>query len=265
MSVKRNFVDVSHGQMHYRYAGEQALPALICLHMMPKSSRGFTHLMAELEKQYFVLSPDFPGYGESDFYPEGQPGIEDYASSILEFMDAMALSKAHLLGYHTGSKVAVELAHQAAERVLSVVCISAPIMTAAEVDQLHDYFQPIPLDAAGTRYQIMWQRVQEFAGPGMNLEMCAESMAENLRGGERYEEGHIAAFNYSGIFPERLKDISAPLKVFNIGDDLYQQTKRVGEFIDGSAYLEKPDWGHGFLQLHAEEFAELLSEFINSV
>lgn len=70
-SVKRQVIDGRYGQLHLRVAGrehEDKKPAVLCLHMMPKSSRGFARLIPELAKDRLVIAPDYPGYGESDHF-----------------------------------------------------------------------------------------------------------------------------------------------------------------------------------------------------
>ena len=45
-AIKRGFVDVPHGQMHYRYAGDSGEPLLI-LHASPGSSRQQVRLIED--------------------------------------------------------------------------------------------------------------------------------------------------------------------------------------------------------------------------
>lgn len=264
--VRRQFVDCATGQLHLRSCGVKSeQPAILCLHLMPKSGRVFAPLLPELADGRLVLAPDYPGYGESDPYPQGmQPTVCDYAGSICEVIDRFELECCNLVGYHTGSMVAAEIALRRPDQVAKLVLISAPIFTPSEVSRFRRHFAPIPLDEAGTRYRLMWERIQQHRGPGMTLEMAAESMAENLRGGERYEEGHEAAFTHAKAFAATLGQLSQPVLVLNVGDDLFDHTLRVDAHLRNGSRVDCPQWGHGFLELRAREVASLILDFLDN-
>ncbi|MEL7028463.1 MAG: alpha/beta fold hydrolase, partial [Pseudomonadota bacterium] len=174
--VFRRFVEGRYGQMHLRLT--EPAPArrtpLVCLHMSPKSGRCFAKLMGAMGEDRVMVAPDYPGYGESDLPPETPPvRIEDYAACVWEAVDALGLGEVDLLGYHTGSKVAVEMAGQRGGSVRKILLISASVFTPDELEQIKAYFEPIPLDEDGTRFKTMWSRVVEYRGPGMTLEMMA--------------------------------------------------------------------------------------------
>jgi len=265
MLVRRKFIDVKTGQLHLRVAGQTSSNiAIICLHMMPKSGRIYAKILPELATDYFVIAPDFPGCGESDHFAEGHlPSVADYADSIEEVIRYFKLEQAYLVGYHTGSMVAVELAYRNPILVKKLVNLSAPILTRKEINDYHQYFAPIPLDQDGTRFRIMWERILHYAGPGFSLEMASESMAENMRGGERYEEGHVAAFNYAPLYVERLTVIEQPIWVINLADDLEEQTRRAAEYLNNGHVTEFPNWGFGCLDLWSAEMASEILTYLS--
>lgn len=113
-----------------------------------------------------------------------QVSIEDYARNMRLVIVALALSVVDILGYHTGSLVAAQMTHQRPGYVNRLVMIGAPLFSAELLSSVKDYFQPVPLDEAGTRFSNMWQRVLEHAGKGNTLALAAKSFAENLRAGE---------------------------------------------------------------------------------
>lgn len=270
MSVKRRFIDADHGQLHLRVAGHSSLnerskPAIICLHMVPKSGRSFANLLPELASERVAIAPDYPGYGESDpFSTIAEPSIDDYATSIHQLIGAYELNKIDLVGYHTGSMVAVAIAHRYPGLVRKVVNISAPIFTDAELAEFHQHYAPVPLDEAGTRFSTMWQRIMYHRGPGMTLEMAANSLAENLRAGERYEDGHRAAFNFSKRYVTLLEVIKQPVWVMNLADDLSEHTRRASDHLNNGFVTEFPAWGHGCLDRWPAEIAQEILGFLDS-
>lgn len=267
MSITRHFVDGPYGQLHVRTAGsESAQPALVCLHMSPKSSWQFIDLMNEIGARRFTIAPDNPGHGESALPPpEPHVTIEDYARCVWTAIDAFTPGPVFLLGSHTGALVSVEAAHQRPERVLGIVSQSAPIMTPEEVAAFEGAYKPIPLDEAGTRFRVLWERVLEHRGPNMPLTLCAESYAENFRSGDAYEWGHRAAFAYAATYTKRLAEIEQPILLINVNDDLNEHSRRADNLMKNGRRLEKPDWGHGFLSLHAIETAQIVETFCREV
>lgn len=263
--VKRFYVEGSFGQIHCRgvFPDKPGQAGVVCCHMSPKSSQSYNDLLPYLAKDRFSVALDYPGYGESDPPPpEPHVRVEDYANAVWEVVDALTPTPVHLVGYHTGSMVAIEAAHQRPQQTISVINISAPVFTDEEQKRLHQEYAPIPLDEAGTRFKIMWERVLHHRGPNMTLEMAAQSYAENFRGGENYEYGHRAAFNYANTYRERLAQIEQPLLVINPNDDCYEQSKRADELMKNGRRLDRLDWGHGFLHANAQEAAQLITNFI---
>ena len=143
--------------------------------------------------------------------------------------------------------------------------ISAPILSPAEAAALDREFSPLPIDEEGTRFSIMWQRVLAHRGPGMTLEMAADSFAENLRAGDHYEWGHRAAFAYAATYQRKLGEISQPLLVINPGDDCWELSQRADALWNDGRRIDKPEWGHGFLSAFADDAAELILEFLQQV
>jgi len=262
--VTRTFVDGPFGQLHCRIARPEApsKTPLICLHMSPKSGKSYRDILPYLADDRIVLAPDYPGHGESD-PPPANPhvSIADFARSAWAVADALTNGPVHILGYHTGSMIAVEMAVQRPDNVKSIISISAPVFTAEEQTNLNSDYSPIPIDEEGTRFRIMWERVLKHRGPGMTLQMAADSFAENLRAGDDYEWGHRAAFAYSPTYNRNLEVIDTPLLVLNPDDDCHEQSLRADALLTNGRRVELPHWGHGFLNAFPAEAARVILDF----
>jgi len=265
-AVRRTYVDGPFGQIHVRRAdatGDAGKPPLYCLHQSPKSGLEFERFMVAACTDRTVIAPDYPGYGMSDT-PDSLPDIADYARSCWAVADALGHDRLDLFGNHTGSKVAAEMAVQHPGRVRGIVMVSAAILTDAEREMFGGYFQPIPLDEAGTRLRTMWERIAKHAGPGMTLEMRAISMLQNMMGGEEYEWGHEAAFAWHGPFLKALETLDHRIAIINPKDELTEATRRASPLMRHGEVIERPDWGHGFLDLHAAAAAALVRERLDA-
>jgi pimeloyl-ACP methyl ester carboxylesterase len=104
--MKRGYADTPQGQIHYMTAGD-GMPLLL-LHQTG-SCRQFWKLQPLLAEKYRTFAPDNLGSGNSDPLP---PNVRmaDLARSMVHFMDVLGIEKAHVFGFHTGNKIATEMA-----------------------------------------------------------------------------------------------------------------------------------------------------------
>jgi pimeloyl-ACP methyl ester carboxylesterase len=50
----------------YREAGPKDAPTIVLLHGFPSSSHMFRDLISELQNDFHLIAPDYPGFGYSD-------------------------------------------------------------------------------------------------------------------------------------------------------------------------------------------------------
>lgn len=269
MPCKRSYTDGEFGQIHYRVAEARhdgGRPPLHCLHQSPKSGKEFETFLDAASADRTVVALDYPGYGMSDTPPsEDAATIPAYARAAWQVADALGHHTIDVLGNHTGAKVALEMASQRPERIHAGAMVSAALFNDEERQEFADFFEPIPLDKAGTRFTTMWERIQQFSGPGMTLEMMAESLRQNMMGGEAYEWGHAAAFAWGEPFEEALRTLPHPKILLNPADELASYTRRAEAIMTNGKIVECPQWGHGFLELHAKDAAELVLNELDGV
>lgn len=261
--IKRQFVDTEFGQMHCRVADEFSNEKpLVCLHQSPRSSREFIPFIENVSQQRHVICVDNPGHGES-VIPDNSIGIEGYARAVWATLDGLGVGQVDLVGYHTGSEVAVEMAFQRPKDVDQIVLISALIATDAEREKFISDFQPVPLDEEGSRFKRIWENAIHYRGPSVTLEILASSLAESVRAGDAYEWGHQAAFEYSRVFPERLQSLSHRVTVLNPKDMLYEYTKRIAPYLVNGVVTDHPEWGSGFLETDPKGASEAVLKAFN--
>lgn len=262
--VRRRYVDGRFGQLHLRVAGPPAKDAkrpLLCFHLSPVSSAIYANFLAEMGRDRLAVAPDTPGYGESD-PPREPPEIREYAAAMGELMDTLGIAEADCIGFHTGSKIALELALQRPQAIRHLVLISTPVYTDAELAQMRSEFAPMQVREDGGHLVDYWRALVNFRGPGQTLEMIMRYYPDHMRGGEVRHWGHRAAFNYS--YPENLPKATQPILVLNNHDDLESFTPRAMPFIRNGRLVEKPDWGHGFLDVRTTEFGSLVRDFVDA-
>ncbi len=260
--VRRGYARGRFGQLHYRIAkpvnpGETPL---LCLHSSPNSGRIYETFLGEIGADRVAVAADTPGFGDSD-PPPTVPGIEDYAGAMGDLIDTLGFDTVDLVGYHTGSMIATELALQRPEQVRRLVLISAPIYTAAELAEAHAHFAPVKLTRDGSHLVGPWTGHVRWAMPGWTLDHVATQFPDALRRPAISWWGHNAAFTYP--LSEKLPNVAQPILVLNPEDDLHTKTQRAKALIGENTLKELPGWGHGFLDIHTQAAADIMRSFLN--
>ncbi len=116
-------VEVNGLDVFYREAGNKNAPTILLLHGFPTSSHMFRNLMAELADSYYMLAPDFPGFGNSD-----QPSMEDFdytfdnlAATVEGFLNALVVTKYSIYLTDYGAPVGFRIAAKYPERVETLI------------------------------------------------------------------------------------------------------------------------------------------------
>lgn len=126
------YVDAGGVRTRYLEAGDRSNPAVILLHGTAGSLENFCANYETLSQNYYVLGLDLLGCGYTD-KPAFDYRISDYAGHVRDFMDALGLDSASLIGVSLGSWVAARLAHDYPERVDSLIALApAGIVVDAE-------------------------------------------------------------------------------------------------------------------------------------
>ncbi len=108
--IRRGFVDIDEGQMHYRHCGSTNNPPLVVLHGSPLSSHSVIPIMTALAKYFRVIAPDMLGNGDSSPPTKLPVTIEYLADAMLRAVEALGLKEFYLYGYHTGGNLGIEAA-----------------------------------------------------------------------------------------------------------------------------------------------------------
>jgi len=116
-------VDLSTGAVHYVESG-QGVP-LVLLHANPGDSLDFLAVIPALAQHYRVLAVDWPGYGGSA--PPRQLGALSarfFSDVLRDFLQALSLPSALLIGNSLGGNAAARLAIESPNSVRGLVLVS---------------------------------------------------------------------------------------------------------------------------------------------
>jgi pimeloyl-ACP methyl ester carboxylesterase len=255
----RRIYPTRFGQLHLRSNEGKGVP-LILLHMSPRSGAMWETLQEKLERP--THAPDRLGYGYSDAPPWALT-LEQYAQATVDGLNAAGMQgQVDLLGIHTGSIEAIEIAHQLGSQVRRVAVVGLPLFTAEEqLRQMEKYSeQPLRPATEGGHVLGAWRGGFAFRQPPYDLADVQRRFVE-----------HVVAANPGAAFraacgyaiDKKLKSLKAPLVVFAPHDELAEQTERAKPMLRHDAtYVDLPDLGMDVFNVALERMVLLLSRHL---
>jgi len=116
-------IDIEGLQVFYRKAGNPDKPVILLLHGFPSASHMFRELMPVLEKDYYLIAPDYPGFGLSS--SPDRDNFQYTFDKITEIMEAfiiqLGITKYALYVFDYGAPIGFRLAMRRPQNVTAIV------------------------------------------------------------------------------------------------------------------------------------------------
>ncbi|MDQ2067936.1 alpha/beta fold hydrolase [Xinfangfangia sp. CPCC 101601] len=155
-TIRRGFVDVPGGQVHYRTAGEQTGIPLILMHPSPGSGLMLKPLLQAMGAKRWTIALDTRGNGDSSPL-SGTPEIADFANATWQAIDALGIEECCLLGTHTGASIATEASIQQPARVRRLIIDNMGLWDSTQRQNHIDHNSPtIKPDMMGSQFNWAW-------------------------------------------------------------------------------------------------------------
>jgi pimeloyl-ACP methyl ester carboxylesterase len=140
--VSYRTVEINGLDVFYREAGRGDAPAILLLHGFPTSSHMFRNLIPALAKEYHVVAPDYPGFGQSAMPSRNKLAytFDNLADVIEKFTEKIGLTSYALYVQDYGAPVGYRLAEKAPGRVTALVVQNG---NAYEEGIANDFWKPI--------------------------------------------------------------------------------------------------------------------------
>ncbi|MGD1857656.1 MAG: alpha/beta fold hydrolase [Leptolyngbyaceae cyanobacterium] len=124
--VRYNTQKVGDLDIFYREAGDPSRQAVVLLHGFPSSSHMYREVLSALGNQYYLIAPDYPGFGESSML-----SAEDYtytfdnlAETINQFLVERELNDYVLMIHDYGAPVGFRIATKHPEKVKGFIVMN---------------------------------------------------------------------------------------------------------------------------------------------
>lgn len=101
-------------------AGRADAPAVLLMHGVGANSMHWRHQLAGLSDRYRMIAWNAPGYMLTDAFAKENPGCQDYADAVRDFLASLGIERVNLVGNSFGSRVAQCFAIHYPDRVLKI-------------------------------------------------------------------------------------------------------------------------------------------------
>jgi 3-oxoadipate enol-lactonase len=114
-------ITIGQTQIHFEEAG--AGSAILFLHGLGSCGQDWLLQMPVFAARFHVIAPDLHGHGQTD-KPHGQVSIVQMTRDVYELLDALNVTRAHVVGLSLGGCVAQQLALDFPARVRSLTLVN---------------------------------------------------------------------------------------------------------------------------------------------
>lgn len=259
--IKKSYLDCRFGQLHVRHAGEGGIP-LVCFHMSPYSGLHYEPFMAHMATDRLVVCPDTPGYGGSGMSLDA-PTMENYAAAMIDMLDALGLETVDLMGFHTGTFVALALAHMSPERVRKLVLPGIPYADAdGRAKRLQMFSGDRPYFTEEGYVQKRWDMGLKGRGAQPDdrfIALFAESMRTGVAG---MNKGFAAVYRFD---PDAaIAALDKPVYI-PVPDEMLADSSRTAAKLFKNAFLEEwPEFKGDLFDVASAEVAAKVKGWLDT-
>lgn len=126
-TVRYGTTNVNGLDIFYREAGNPENPAVVLLHGFPTSSHMYRDVLhSKLAENYFLIAPDYPGFGDSA-YPSAETftySFDNLAKVMDQFLEQRNIRQYTLMIQDYGAPVGFRIATAHPERVTGIIAMN---------------------------------------------------------------------------------------------------------------------------------------------
>jgi len=260
-----------YGQVHITCAqpvsGPGSKTPVVCFHPSPMSGLSYKIFQRNLAEDRLVLCPDTPGFGGSDG-PDVPVTIPDYAGAMADMLHGLGYGAkgkgaVDVVGCHTGTLIAVELATTRPDLVRKLSLPSLALFTAEERTKMKAQFGgPQPILSDPDFVPKIWRNTVMDPSSGTPIERRFEMFVERLRSGTKGWFGPEASLNYD--CESTLKKLTQPTLLLVLNEMLGPNTRRAKEIVPFPILVDiSAKAGHNAWDAEAELMADSMRAFFD--
>jgi pimeloyl-ACP methyl ester carboxylesterase len=278
MEISSKFIIVGKNKVHYLESGMgQQIVLLLHGGGLDSGELSWELLIPELAKKARVIALDWPGYGKSD-KPDVLFDLPFYLNFFPQFMDAIEIQQADLVGVSMGGAIGLGCALDYPQRVNKLVLVdSYGLQRKAPFHKLSYLFVRIPGMRALTYWSLRSRSLVKYSlgmilkRPGSVTEDLVEKVYRQLLipgGTKAFSDFQNADISWQGLktnFLDRLPELKVKTLVIHGGKDTLvplEASEEAHQLIQNSEMVIMEGCGHWPQRDNPEEFNRLVSEFL---
>jgi pimeloyl-ACP methyl ester carboxylesterase len=233
-----------------RYYDDGAGPVVLLIHGAGATARLWHRQSGPLSRRFRVIAPDLPGFGGTERSP-GIGSVRGFGRFIADFLDALGIARASVVGSSMGGWAACWFAHDHPEKISRLVLIS-PAGLYLKQDP------PMPIT------EVIGEIEKIYSGVGFSAFVGVKPMDEMQRGVETIQDMYRAG----GFTPDlagRLGELKAPtLIIWGKEDNVIpvSYAREWGKEMPGSKVLVLDGAGHLPFVERPDEVNHILNDFL---
>ncbi len=125
-NVRYGIEQVNGLDIFYREAGDPTKQAIVLLHGFPSSSHMYREVLSRLGEDYYLVAPDYPGFGDSSFpsSDEHDYTFDNLAKTIEQFLIQKNVRNYALMIHDYGAPVGFRIAMSQPEQVKAFIVMN---------------------------------------------------------------------------------------------------------------------------------------------
>ncbi|MDP7666192.1 MAG: alpha/beta hydrolase [Candidatus Poseidoniia archaeon] len=260
--IQRSYSNTRFGRVHHWSIGQGS--TLLMLHQSGQASTEFLAIAPLLADSFTVVGIDLPNHGQSDT-SDHELTVDEYADAVIDVLDNMGITQAHMLGQHGGAVVVINLGIRYPERVGKVILSGAGHDENVSEEELQKKLntpmtRDLPIDVDGDFLQKTWSVYRKMSASNTPPEVTFQPFLSSLTLRQRRYDLHYAVYRYS----PNLDEFNKETLLLKAEEDIYAgDVAALQRRIPGSIVRKIPDCGAWQFFEQPELHKQIIEEFLD--
>ncbi|WP_162558817.1 alpha/beta fold hydrolase [Sphingorhabdus sp. EL138] len=269
ISIKRSFVDGPFGQIHIRIAkpvNGVAKTPIFLFHPTPYSSVYYRDFIPLLAKDRVVIAFDTPGYGDSTA-PRKPQSITGLASAAIKALDELGYGESgngavDMLGYHTGTLIAAEVAIQRPDLARRLVLPGLAYFAATTRENFYvESVKESHISTDGSHLDDQWEFTTRAMKHGLTLEEAQTNLADLMQCYPQCWHAYHGVFTYKA--EERFPMVKQKVLLISIDGSLNEETRAAKDLFSDAQHVYLSEVKDSGFIISPEKLAEVTKKFLD--
>jgi len=256
--IRKGYVDTPHGQIHFRQLKQVDGIPLVLLHQTASSGMMFERMMTLLSDSFHTLALDTPGFGAS-FSPPSLFNVHYLSDSLHAAITNLGMESCYVFGHHSGSAIAVQMAHDHPGFIKKMILSGAPLLSKAQINGLKASLKLFAIAEDGSHLTQVWERIRK-----RDLTLPLETVHREVLLTQSAREAAQGAYQavFEQPFAEQLSALEIPILVMaGENDTLRASLEPAFSVLKNGTMKVIPNEGPYICDQNPQAVADILKEF----